>query len=417
MSPAIAGSCGAWIATAPPIGPVEVLEGAHAALRVDGVQLASRHDPRAEAELQARLVPADAPRATVYGLGQGELVRVLLRRPALEHLRVVVLNRALARLVLARVPCDDWLSDGRVELVRPGPDDGLERPFAAAPADLRLADDEGARLRDLAALELATPHVRQRLRAAEEAWTRNVRANEARHGTDPDVGTLFDSRPEATLCVAAAGPTLQHHLDELRARAADLVAVDAALGPLLAAGVRPALVVTQDPHPDGPPRFFERCLDGLEASVLCYFPTVDPSVPQRWPGRRVVARDASPYWTRAGGPSARRSALFASGSVLHPAVDLARRLGARRVELFGADFAHVGGASHVVGFPWRREGHPEAARHWVLDGQGRRVPTLPNLIGYLRDLEAYVAAHPEVAFVRRSASGAAIRGVRLEERP
>jgi hypothetical protein len=407
--------CREWIAAAPSIGPVEALAGAAPALRVAGVQLASRHDPRGEAELQAGLVPADARHATVYGPGQGELVRALLRRPALETLRVVILNRSVTRVVLERVPCDDWLGDRRVELVRPGPDDALEAPFAAAPADLRLADEEGARLRDLVALELATPHLRRRLRSAEAGWLENVRANELRFGSDPDVSTLFDSQRGATLCVAAAGPTLARHMDELGRRAAMLVAVDAALGPLLDSGVRPAFVVTQDPHPQGPPRFFDRCLDGLEASVLCYFPTVAPGVPARWPGARVVARDASSFWERAGGPSAGRSPLFASGSVLHPAVDLARRLGARRIELFGADFAHVGGASHVAGVPWRREWHPEAVRHWVLDGHGQRVPTLPNLVGYLRDLEAYVATHPSVEFVRRSAAGAAIRGVRLEE--
>lgn len=417
MNTAGAGTVAAWIAAGPSISAVEVLEGACTALRVAGVQLASRHDPRAEAELQARLIPPEALRATVYGLGQGELVRTLLRRRALEHLRVVVLNRALTRLVLERVPCDDWLRDPRVELVRPGPDDGLETPFAAAPADLRLADDEGARLRDLVTVELSTPHARQRLRAAEATWLANVRANEARFGADPDVGELFDRARGSTWCVAAAGPTLGQHLDELRRRSTALVAVDAALGSLLAAGVRPALVVTQDPHPLGPPRFFDRDLTGLETSTLCYFPTVDPAVPALWPGRRVVARDASDFWTRAAGPSRRRTALFSSGSVLHPAVDLARRMGARRIELLGADFAHVGGASHVAGFPWRREGHSEAARHWVLDGHGRRVPTLPNLIGYLRDLERYVAAHPEVEFVNRSADGAAIRGVPVEVRP
>ena len=47
-----------WIDESPPHRRVEWLPGAHPALRVDGVQLASRHDPRAEAELQARPAPA-----------------------------------------------------------------------------------------------------------------------------------------------------------------------------------------------------------------------------------------------------------------------------------------------------------------------------------------------------------------------
>ncbi len=104
-----------WIEAAPGVR-VELLSGPAPALRLDGVQLASRHDPRAEAELQARLVPAGAARATLYGFAQGELVRVLLARPGLRALRVVVLAPAAAREVFALGQAD-WLADERVELV------------------------------------------------------------------------------------------------------------------------------------------------------------------------------------------------------------------------------------------------------------------------------------------------------------
>ena len=64
-------------------GPVPVLT-------LDGVQLESRHDARAEAELQARLVPEGARAATVYGTAQGTLVRLLLARAALvDQVRLV----------------------------------------------------------------------------------------------------------------------------------------------------------------------------------------------------------------------------------------------------------------------------------------------------------------------------------------
>src|SRR6185503_4523690 len=100
---------------------------------------------------------------------------------------------------------------------------------------------------------------------------------------------------------------------------------------------------------------------------------------------------------------------------LHPAVDLAVRLGARRIELFGADFALTGGRSHADGCAWQFRWELGASAAWVLDGHGQRVPSLPNLVGYLRDLERYIAAHPAVEFVSRARDGAAIRGARIEE--
>jgi hypothetical protein len=34
----------------------------------------------------------------------------------------------------------------------------------------------------------------------------------------------------------------------------------------------------------------------------------------------------------------------------------------------------------------------------VVDGRGRRLASLPNLIAYLRDLEVYIAGRPERCF-------------------
>ena len=73
------------------------------------------------------------------------------------------------------------------------------------------------------------------------------------------------------------------------------------------------------------------------------------------------------------------------------------------------NFALPGGRSHVEGAAWSRT-LDVGARPWVLDGHGRRVPSLPNLVGYLRDLERYIAHHSRVRFVNGSRDGAAIRG-------
>ncbi len=401
------GALARWLAAQPPVGAVARV--GPWALEVDGVRLESAFDARAEARLQARLVPEDARAATLYGLGQGTLARELLARPALERLRVVVLAPAAARASLERCG-HGWLADPRVALVRGDEPRELELPFAALPAALRLAAPACARLADLVRLELDTPHIRRHLRAQEEAWDERWRANRALVEAAGDVGALFGTLPGARVCVAAAGPTLALALERLRADRRPLVAVDAALRPLVAGGVVPGWVVSLDAHAEGMRRVFELpggARDALRGSVLVHTPLCVREVLEGWPGPRACALPAG-AWFDALARELPRARLWSSGSVLHAAVDLALRMGAREVELVGADFAHVGGRTHAAGAAW--EAQDAGNGPTVESGEGRRVPTRANLIGYLRDLERYVAAHPAVRFVNASRLGARIAG-------
>src|SRR2546422_308459 len=110
---------------------------------IDGYQLTSAVDRIAEARLQAQAIPIDAPEAWVYGCGLGDLVRVLLERPALRRLHVVVFN--LEILEMARLVNDD-----RVRLYLPGTAPPKVRdPFAVCPGDLRHAEPAAYEIRDI----------------------------------------------------------------------------------------------------------------------------------------------------------------------------------------------------------------------------------------------------------------------------
>jgi hypothetical protein len=391
---------------------IEPLAGPAPALCVDGVQLESAFDPRAEAELQQRLVPAAARVATVHGFAQGTLVRVLLARASLERLDVVLLAARAARASLARVDHSDWLCDERVRLVLAAEVGALATPFVALPAELALADGEALRLCDLARLELATPFIRAHIDARERAWHARWAANRARIAGDGDVALLFGSRPGAAIAVAAAGPTLLAHAGRLRARPPDalLIAVDAALRPLAHAHVVPDLVVALDADRAALLLFVAELGAQHACSTLVYAPQVASEALARWRGPRLAFFPAGTRydaWAR----ELPRGRLWSSGSVLHVAVDLAVRMGASRVDLFGADFAHVGGRTHAAGFPWATRASSGGA--WVQNARGERVASLPNLIGYLRDLERYVGQHRTVRFVSWSAEGARIAGTEL----
>jgi len=384
------------------------------ALRVNGVQLASAYAPVEEAELAAALVPDDATEATVYGLAQGLLPRVLLGRDELERVRVVLLSRTVAAAAFRFVELFDWLDDPRVELVAATPETALQTPFAVAAAELRLAEPDAWRVRDEVLLELATPFIRRRLAAATGAGDAQIEANRALLATDGDVAQLFATRTAGRVRVAASGPTLSDHYAELRANEELLIAVDTAVGPLLAAGVVPDVVVTVDGNESSLARVFDFGLEPLAATTLVYFPISPHAVVGRWPGPRLAAYGEEERY-RALARELPRATLWCSGSVLHAAVDLAVRMGAHTVDLLGADFATPRERSHVDGMPWQKELASDATRPRVLDGHGRAVPSMRNLLGYLRDFERYVAAHPGIDFVNASRDGARIRGTRYRE--
>lgn len=395
-----------------PPGAVEALATPSPTLRVAGIQLASGIEPEEEARLQAELVPADSRTAWVYGVGLGHLPRALLARPALTRLHVVVLHAGLFGLVLDRGELA-WLADPRVALHDGETLAEIATPFCAVPSCLRLAADGAARLRDLVVLELATPFINSRF-ADDASVQARLAENRPFLEADGDVRRLFGPAPrrgDGRIFVAGAGPTLADGFPLLRARGdAPLLAVDAALAPLLAAGIRPAAVLAADPAA-AIEAFFAGDLAPLAAVPLVYFPDVAPAVLGRWPGPRLCAYGAGVPHHAALGRTHPRGCLFAAGSVLHPAVDLAVRMGAREVVLLGADFAFPRRLSHVAGSPACRP-IDEQAPHivWVRDGHGGRVPTVPNLRGFLRDLERYVRAHPGVRFVAGSRDGARIEG-------
>ena len=115
---------------------------------ISGLTLASAFNRTSEARLQAASIPENSPSSFVYGLGLGDLPRVLLERPALERLVVTLLNPGVARWVFKNFNQGDWMGDPRVELVLADQGSQLQRPFASNPACTRLAVQEAFGLRD-----------------------------------------------------------------------------------------------------------------------------------------------------------------------------------------------------------------------------------------------------------------------------
>lgn len=380
-------------------------------LQIDGILLASAYDRYREASIQAALIPYGSQNAWVYGFGLGDLPRVLLERLELRQLMVIMLNPSEVLESLRVFDHTDWLVDPRVSLLTE--ESEVWFPFAAVPASLALADGSSARLRDMVHLELSMPYVQEKQSENKERFSERIEGNEDFLLRDSDVAELFGCHNNGSVMVAGAGPSLKNHYELIRERhkkGSPLVAVDAALRPLVAAGIYPDVVVSIDGHADGLHALFQQ-LDSksLSQTVLVYSPIIAREVLEFWSGRRFVAWTDSAYYNEF---SIRypRARLFSCGSVIHPAVDLAVKMGGREILLLGADFSFPGNRSHVDGCVLSSTRQQSEVRHWVLNGRGEKVPTIPNLRGYLRDLERYIRQHPEVSFFNGSLEGAAIEG-------
>lgn len=393
---------------------VEVRTRRDTSVAVNGIQLASAYNRAAEAQLQIGAVPEDAAHATVYGVGLGDAPAALLERAALRKLRVIVLS-VPELLGLLEYGNAAWLADPRVELclarnVAPA----VERPFAALPSAIRLADRDAAPLRDALILELAADHQKAHFEALGAPLRARVDENRERVRRDGTVASLFGavgSRRRAV--VAAGGPSLRQALPWL-ARVRDevfLVAASTALRPLEAVGIVPDAVCMVDPKPEMMRHL--SVLDDLERYrdvPLAYLPLVDPSVLDAWPGPRLSFYSSH---ARFGAIKAElpRPTLFVSGTVTHPVTDLAVRSGAREVVLLGADFGFPNGRTHATGTAYERElAEHEGRLFTVVDGHGNAIRSDVNLIGFLRDLEAFIAATPGTRFFVGSRDGARIDG-------
>lgn len=378
---------------------------------IDGIHLSSGYDRQAEAMLQASLVPEAARKCWVYGMGLGDLPQTLLQREQLHKVSVVLLNAAISRLSFSSIDHRSWLADPRLQLLLAEQLEGLQQPFAALTPELQLAEDAAARLRDQVLLELSTPFIRAKQGATNTETQKRLRENRSFVQGDGDVATLFGINSGEAVLVAGAGPTLADHYGWIRQQSDSyLIAVDTAVKPLLEEGICPDVVVAIDPsHHEELALFAGLDFTRLKQVPMVYFPRVHPEVLQLWPGPRLAAYSSEQGYKRLAAEIP-KGKLYSSGTVFHPAVDLAVRTGARKIVLLGADFAYPDGMSHVSGSAHSQSRTLRPGDPWVPDGFGEKIATAANLRGFLRDLEDYIALWPQVQFVNASRKGALIQG-------
>lgn len=148
--------------------------------------------------------------------------------------------------------------------------------------------------------------------------------------------------------IVSAGPSLEkniHLLKELESRAL-LIAVDTSVKPMLAAGVRPHVVVTGDPQ-----EMNSRHLRGLDLPDV--YLIAEPQSPiasmRGWTGPKFICsfHDNMMQWVdRVLGD---RGRVFVWGSVAVMAYDVAVKIGADPIVFIGQDLSFPGGRTYTSG--------------------------------------------------------------------
>lgn len=378
--------------------------------------MTTNYDREAEANTQAESIPINSKIAYIYGLALGDLPRELLLRECIAKLVVCSLNVDLFLHTLNVIDMTDWLSDERVVLVDATMIDDVYHPFAVSPAELNLANELSSRLRDRIVLELDDSFIKERHDIEHHWFVSAIEKNLPYIEKDPDILQLpwFNNQQ---VYIIGAGPTLNHHFKRLKEnqlfeRPIPLIATDAALKPLLNQGIIPDVVMSIDYSSY---HLFEDVdFNVLKNTALVYFPRISVDIIEAWTGKRFCAYSNGNTYSDVN-KKYPKTTLFSSGSVIHPAIDLAVKKGVQEIIFLGADFGFPDKKSHAEGQKIVGTDFYSSSVHWVLNGKNERITTLLNYRGYLRDLERYIETKPFVKFVNGSLEGAKITGTTLLE--
>lgn len=391
-----------------------LVQGQNQTISVNGIQLSSRHDRIAEAQLFINILPVDATHVTVYGVGMGDVPSLLIDNPQYQSINVCIMNLAVFALLLCYTDQSEWLAHPSV-ILKADAGKILKTPYISITPDLTLVSDKNAIVRDLIIYELNLDFANQS-HIGNTLTAERFIANIPHLQRDQDAANLKFQFKNSRCIVIGSGPTLEYHYEYLyKQRQLPfeqrplMIAADTSLKGLINNQIRPDIIVSIDTQIG----FGHLPIEQTENISLVYFPTLLPDVINRWKGQKYCAYSKSGVYDQLAKqfPKLR---LFTNGSVIHPVIDLAVYLGADEINLFGCDFCYANNKTHAFWPDGSLGPVLENAKHWVLNGHGKRTPTDLNFRGYLRSLELYIKAHPQIKFYQSSLDSAAINGVQYK---
>lgn len=378
---------------------------------VNGILLTSSFDREGEAEIVCRRIPEDAEIAHVYGAALLDHVEyLLLHRPKLRKLHLHILNlELLIRLLrMFDVIC---LGDPRVEVSTSNKLTRVEFPFTTYISELILTDKFCQKIRDHLYYQLNKPHKHDFLIRDGARALKNIEDNRKLMLTDQSVDALFGSLAGRSVAVVSRGWSLDDDIETLRELILrkDLFVICADLSSKTLFNNNIPFDLVAGGCPNFTSDMVSQSPDGNAGIV--YVPTMALEIVEMF-DKRYVAFTSVPILDSVKQEKA-ASSLYYEGSATHFACDLAVKMGASSVYMFGCDYSIVQGRVHTFlnDVDSTRVLLPADSQFVTVAGtSGEDVQSLSVFRDYLCALEEYIQDHPDVQFYNMSWIGAEIKG-------
>lgn len=383
-------------------------------LLVNNIQLNSRFDPWKEADLRIKEIQQSSI-ITVFGFECGYTARrILATRDDINTINIQILNLAIFKLVLHLGPLEDILSNPAIHFKYGEQTHPITAgKYITITPELIMSDDKSWKSRDALIYNSITPKNNKKFNAWASTYSNTTKIEfnlEKANG----VSQLFNTKPLAHAYVVATGPTAERQTQRLKQildidNECIVIACDTAVRGLINAEIRPDYIVTTDPgitneHID--PNY-------LKDVTLVYGIDSPAELIKQWSKDNSYLYLSSVKEHDKYEKLVNKGRLFGGGSVIHPATDLAVKLGCGSITFLGADFSYPYGRTHsywddgVLGL------NPNG-KHWILNGRNEKVPSDTILACYLIALEHLIAISNTAAFFNASLDGAKIKGTEID---
>jgi len=381
------------------------VDGLHPSVQLSGLQLSSTYAPEQEASQQAATLPR-TPVLTLYGSGLGFLPQELLRRKELENLNIKIINLDLFIVALTFRDQRDWLSDHRVKISLARNDNDILAPFFCSPTEVRTTEPECFNIKERLESDINQKFITREFAKLKPRLAARIKTN-LLACSDGRLDQFFGSVRDGNALLLGAGPSLAKNKEYITSfyeqQSGPIIAVDAATKFLHENRIVPDFVVCIDHNYSEDKLFF---CDNPDVSLVAS-PQIRPEIIDAWKGDYFMFMSPTGLLEEYIRPE--HVQLMSGGSVIHPAAELAVKLGAKNIQMSGVDFAFPGGETHSG---WKNGDLYTVdlnATKEVEDVNGLLVPTTPNMLGYKVELERFIDRNPEVTFHNMSPIGAKIQ--------
>ena len=210
--------------------------------------------------------------------------------------------------------------------------------------------------------------------------------------------------------VVAGGPSVDDHMERLRNIGEDtiIISVNTSHRKLLENGIIPDFVTTFDPSPKTYKHF--EGLNDFRVPLIMYV-TGNWRFSENYKGDKYLISEDYKIDNIPGVDMTKRNNWYADGTVTSLAIEVAVKLGAMRIDLYGVDLSYPNGMSPASGTPDLHKMDTDCMRR-VPSVDGGEVPTQENMVIYIDDICKQVAAYTDVLFVNYSNHGAVIDGTK-----